>query len=73
MCSFLRLRLPQLPAGFVVTTIVGGLVTPPARNADGEARTPVFTVKNESDQARTINVAGFLVVAVENAFFLISA
>jgi hypothetical protein len=34
---------------------------------------PVFTAKNESDQARTINVAGFLVVAVENAFFLISA
>jgi len=35
----------------------------------------VFSFKNESNQARNINVAGFLVVAVavENAFFLISA
>jgi hypothetical protein len=34
---------------------------------------PVFTVKNESDQAGTINVAGFLVVVEESAFFLILA
>lgn len=58
-----------LAIGLVVTGI--GAASP-ARSARGE-RAPqgrVFTVPNESGMARTINIAGLPVMAVDNPFFL---
>ncbi len=44
---------------------------PSVRGQDpGGPQGPIFTVKNESGAARTINVAGFSVVATDNPFFL---
>jgi len=55
----------------LVVAIGGGLLAPRARGADkGGPQGSVFTVNNESGQARTINVSGFPVVADDNPFFL---
>jgi cytochrome c peroxidase len=51
--------------------LVGAILTTSSvRGQDGGGpRGPVFTVANESGRARTINVAGFPVVAPDNPFF----
>ena len=60
----------RCPAIGLVVTVVGA--ASPARSARGEGAPQgrVFTVHNESGMARTINVAGFPVMAVDNSFFL---
>jgi len=52
----------------VAAVIVATLIIPLARADDEKER--VFKAKNESGVARTINVAGFPVVASDNPFFL---
>jgi cytochrome c peroxidase len=54
----------------LVVTVIGA--ASPARSARGEGAPQgrVFTVHNESGRARTINVAGFPVMALDNPFFL---
>ena len=54
--------------GLVVAAMGAMLLTPRARGADGDE--PFFSARNESGEARTINVAGFPVVAPRNPFFL---
>jgi hypothetical protein len=57
--------------GRVLGVIGGTFATPAVRGQDGNGpQGPVFNVRNESGQSRTIDVAGFPVVATENAFFL---
>ncbi len=66
----MRYRSRCVGIGLVLAVIGGALVTPSVRGQDGNGpQGPVFNVRNESGQARTINVAGFPVVATENAFF----
>ena len=62
-------------AGYCGRFLAIGLVigaASPARSARGEGAPQgrVFTVHNESGMARTINVAGLPVMAVDNPFFL---
>lgn len=56
----------------LVLAVVGG--TPPMPSVRGQdaggPQGAIFTVRNESGVARTINVAGFPVVATDNPFFL---
>ena len=52
----------------LVMTMTGPLL-PLARGSDDD-RSSVFNARNESGQARTINIAGFPVVATDNPFFL---
>jgi hypothetical protein len=54
----------------LILVIGGALAAPSVHGNDGNRpRGHVFEARNESGQARTINVAGFPVVATENAFF----
>jgi hypothetical protein len=72
---------PRVLAGYcgrglaigIVVTVIGA--ASPARSARGEGAPQghVFTVHNESGIARTINVTGGPVMAVDNPFFLTSA
>ena len=68
MKSFLLRFRRFATIGLVVATMGAMLLTPWARGADDGG--PVFSVRNESGEARTINVAGFPVVAPRNPFFL---
>jgi cytochrome c peroxidase len=54
--------------GLMAAVIGAVLVAPPAGGEERDER--VVTVENESGLARTINVAGFPVVATDNPFFL---
>jgi hypothetical protein len=54
--------------GLIVAVLTGGLLAERARGANPHGA--VFTTSNESGMARTINVAGFAVVADDNPFFL---
>jgi hypothetical protein len=54
--------------GLVVAVLTGGALAERARGASPHGT--VFTTDNESGMARTINVAGFPVVADKNPFFL---
>jgi cytochrome c peroxidase len=58
-----RLRISVAVAVVTVTAVI-----PLARGDDDHGR--AFKAKNESGEARTINVAGFPVVASDNPFFL---
>src|SRR5262249_55676247 len=55
-------------AGIIIMAVTIGGVAPSARSA-GDPSDAEFTVSNESGRARTINVAGFPVVARQNPFF----
>jgi len=71
MDSVLRKYGGRVVAIGLVVAIGGGLLAPRARGADkGGPQGSVFTVNNESGQARTLNVSGFPVVADDNPFFL---
>ena len=63
----MRLRYVGRGIALLMAAIGSAAVVPLVR---GDAQGPVFTVKNESGLARTINVAGFPVVATDNPFFL---
>jgi len=54
--------------GLVLAAMGAMILIPRARGEDGNG--PVFSVRNESGRARTINVAGFPVFATCNPFFL---
>jgi hypothetical protein len=54
----------------LVAALIGGLLVAPSARGDHDRGRPVFDARNESGKARTINVAGFPVVAVDNPFFL---
>src|SRR5690349_19693785 len=55
----------------IVATIAGAVLLPFfARGQDGGAQGSIFSADNESGRSRTINVAGFPVVASDNPFFL---
>ena len=57
--------------GLVLSVVGGTLAAPSVRGQVlGGPQGSIFTVKNESGVARTINVAGFPVVATDNPFFL---
>src|SRR5262245_50218182 len=59
------------PLGLVLAVIGSMLVTGSfSGQSVDNAQGPVFEVQNESVHARTINVAGFSVVASDNGFFL---
>jgi len=54
----------------ILAVTVGVLAASSVRGQDGRAPLgAVFSIWNESGLARTINVAGFPVVALQNAFF----
>jgi hypothetical protein len=69
---------PRVLAGYggrclaigLVVTVIGA--ASPARSARGEVAPQgrVVTVHNESGRSRTINIAGFPVMALDNPFFL---
>ena len=60
--------------GLVLSVVGGTLAAPSARGQlPGGPQGSIFTMKNESGVARTINVASFPVVAPDNPFFSISA
>ncbi len=66
----MRYRSHCVGIGLVLSVVGGPLATPLVRGHDGDGpESAVFTVGNESGQARTINVGGFPVVAIENGFF----
>ncbi len=54
--------------GLVAAAMGAMILIPRARGEDGHG--PVFSVRNESGRARTINVSGFPVFATHNPFFL---
>jgi len=57
--------------GLVLAVVGGTLVAPSVRGqVPGGPQGSIFTVRNESGVVRTINVAGFPVVATDNPFFL---
>jgi cytochrome c peroxidase len=57
--------------GLVLSVVGGTLAAPSVRGQlPGGPQGSIFTMKNESGVARTINVAGFPVVATDNPFFL---
>ena len=57
--------------GLVLSVVGGTLAAPSVRGqVPGGPEGSIFTVKNDSGVARTINVAGFPVVATDNPFFL---
>jgi hypothetical protein len=68
MNGFLPVFRRFAPIGLVVAAMGAMLLAPRARGADDGG--PVFSVRNESGEARTINVAGFPVIATHNPFFL---
>jgi cytochrome c peroxidase len=72
MSRFLRLPLLRCAIscmGIALVAAATGGVAPLARSADGPQGAN-FSVENESGRARTINIAGFPVVATDNPFFL---
>ena len=57
--------------GLALAVVGGTLAAPSVRGqVPGGPQGSIFTVRNESGVARTINVAGFPVVATDNPFFL---
>ena len=56
----------------LLLSVVGGTLVAPSVGGQlpGGPQGSIFTVRNESGVARTINVAGFPVVATDNPFFL---
>jgi cytochrome c peroxidase len=64
-------RWRMVPLLVLLAAFVGALVAQLARGDDDPAaRESVFSTENKTGQARTINVAGFPVVATDNPFFL---
>ncbi|TMQ17507.1 MAG: hypothetical protein E6K82_21080, partial [Candidatus Rokuibacteriota bacterium] len=71
MKTWLRQHSGRCGAIGLVMVVAGALVAPWARGADSTGpHGSIYTVDNESGKARTINVAGFPVVAEANPFFL---
>ena len=71
MKSVLRQYSGECVALAVVLAIGSALLPPWALGADSAGpHGSIYTVHNESGMARTINVAGFPVVAESNPFFL---
>jgi hypothetical protein len=67
----MRDQRSYLALGLVVAVIGSALLIPSTRGEGGQsAQGSFFTAHNESGTARTINVAGFPVMAVDNPFFL---
>ena len=60
--------MTHLRVSFAIAIVTVTAVIPFA-HGDGDSG-PTFKAKNESGEARTINVAGFPVVAPDNPFFL---
>jgi len=57
--------------GLVLSVVCSTLTAPSVRGqVPGGPHGAIFTVRNESGVAQTINVAGFPVVATDNPFFL---
>jgi hypothetical protein len=54
----------------LAVTVFGAASPALSAREEGAPQRRVFTVANESGMARTINVAGFPVMAVDNPFFL---
>jgi hypothetical protein len=66
-----RFRRWYMRITLVVTTVSCVLLAPLFASGQVEGRHgTIFNVKNESGRARTINVAGFPILATENPFFL---
>src|SRR5262245_17204069 len=65
--TLLRWLRRSIGAGFIVAATSSALLAPLARGDDDAGS--VFSVENESGRARTINVAGFPVLAPDNPFF----
>ena len=71
MKTWLRQHSGRCGAIGLMMVVAGALVVPWARGADSAGpHGSVYTVDNESGKARTINVAGFPVVAEANPFYL---
>src|SRR5262249_37199899 len=65
----MRERITRVAIVGILAVTVGVLAASSVRGQDRAALGAVFSIFNESGLARTINVVGFPVVALQNAFF----